>query len=50
MEAKILIFCDDFMISIQKQCFGEADKDLVQNTFTLVRMSIAGYMFVEIHN
>ena len=42
MEAKISIFCDDFKINIQKQHFGEADKDLVQNTFMLmsVRMSI----------
>ena len=42
MEAKMSIFCNDFMINIQKQRFGEADKDLVQNTFILmsVRMSI----------
>ena len=52
MEAKILMFCDDFMINIQKQCFWEAYKDLVQNIFILIRMSIEGYMvmFVEIHN
>ena len=31
--------------------FGKADKDFVQNTFILSRMSIEGYMviFVEIY-
>ena len=37
------------MVNIQK--FGKADKDLVQNTFILSRVSIEGYMvtFVEIY-
>ena len=39
------------MINIQKECFGEADKDLVQNTVIFSRMLIEGYIviFVEIY-
>ena len=39
------------MINIQKECFGEADKDLVQNTVIFSRMLIDSYIviFVEIY-
>ena len=39
------------MIKIQKYCFGEANKDLVQNTFIFSRMLIEGYIviFVDLY-
>ena len=39
------------MINIQKYCFGEANKDLVQNTFIFSRMLIEGYIviFVDVY-
>ena len=39
------------MINIQKYCFGEANKDLVQNTFIFSRMLIEGYIviFVDLY-
>ena len=36
------------MINIQKQCFGEADKDLLQNIFIFSRMLIEGYIVIFI--
>ena len=41
----------DFKVNMQKKCFGKADKDSIQNTFILSRMSKEGCIaiFVEIY-